>query len=209
MRTESAVIYPESWTAPLPLERYFDPAASLEVDLGCGKGRFLTERARTCPGVSFLGVDRKLSRIRKTDRKVVRAQLRNVRLLRVEAAYLVEHLLPQRSVRACYVLFPDPWPKRRHHRRRLITPRFVRALHGALEPAGCVHLATDHLDYFERIAELFGGSGLFEPAAPFAAAEAERSEFETLFVRREVRIGRCSFRSLPRPSGGSPRPRIP
>ena len=71
----------------------------------------------------------------------------------MESSYAVRYLLPAESVETFYLLFPDPWPKRRHHRRRLVTPDFLNSVHGALEQNGVVYIATDHLDYFRKIKE--------------------------------------------------------
>jgi tRNA (guanine-N7-)-methyltransferase len=74
-----------------------------------------------------------------------------VRLLRVESSYAVRYLLPAGSVETFYLLFPDPWPKRRHWRRRLVTPDFLDSVHAALDDHGVLLVATDHLDYFREL----------------------------------------------------------
>jgi len=187
----------------LPHDRFLDvldPAAlfgharPLEVDVGCGKGRFLRARAAAQPGVNFLGVDRMRGRLHKLDRKLVRAGLRNVRLVQLEAAYVVERMLPPGSVRTYYVFFPDPWPKRRHHRRRLFSPAFLDALNRTLEPDGCIHAATDHQEYFAAIRSVLDADPRFEETPPFRPAAEERTDFERLFEGQGKPIGRCSFR---------------
>ena len=133
---DSALIAPESWASQLDPFDLFPSEAPLEVDLGCGKGRFLTSRALACPGHNFVGVDRLLARLRKVDKKIARMDLENVRLLRIEVSYAVRYLLPPNSVSVYYIFFPDPWPKKRHHRRRLINPAFLDALHSTLTEDG-------------------------------------------------------------------------
>lgn len=186
-------IRPDSWTEVLRLEDFFEPGRPLEVDVGCGKGRFLTARAMAHPDVSFLGIDRLLVRIRKVAGKVSRHGLSNVRLLRIEAAYAVQYLLPPASVRTFYIFFPDPWPKRRHHRRRLFTPAFIDSLHRTMEPGALLHLATDHLDYFTDIRALFDADARFHETAHFEPSEEERTDFERIFLSQSAPIGRCSF----------------
>ena len=195
-RTASAILHPENWTQRLVLADVFDSQGQLDIDLGCGKGRFLTVRAGKQPDRNFLGIDRLLARLRKVNAKIAREGLTNVRLLRIEAAYAVEFLLPEQSVSTFYILFPDPWPKRRHHRRRLFTPPFMDALHRSLTPDGRVYVATDHLSYYEKIHGLLAGDSRFHEIPAFEPTEDERTEFETLFLQQNKPIGRCGFEKL-------------
>lgn len=136
------------------------PDRLLEVDLGCGDGSFLVAMAREFPDRMFLGVERLLGRVRKVGRKLTRAGLENAWVLRLESRYTVEWLLPEASVGRLHVLCPDPWPKARHHRRRLIQPEFLAAVHRTLRPGGELLFMTDHDGYFawaEDMAERFGG----------------------------------------------------
>jgi tRNA (guanine-N7-)-methyltransferase len=136
-------------TDRLDLEKIFGRNAPLQVDLGCGDGSFLCALAQRMPEKNFLGIERLLGRIRSAARKA--ATLGNVRLLRMESSYAVRYLLPAGSVETFYLLFPDPWPKRRHWRRRIVTGEFLRAINQALAANGRFLVATDHLDYFEKI----------------------------------------------------------
>lgn len=165
----------------------------MEVDLGCGKGRFLLARAARYPGTPILGIDRMLRRIRKIDNRARRMELANLRLLRLDGYYAVTYLLPRRSVSACYVFFPDPWPKKRHHGNRLFHDRFTDALLEVLQPGGALHVATDHLPYFEDIKALLSRRPELVPMAPFVPEEEEKTDFERWFEDRKP-IGRCSFR---------------
>jgi tRNA (guanine-N7-)-methyltransferase len=140
---------PESLTNRLDLEKIFRRKAPLHVDLGCGDGSFLCALAQRLPDKDFLGIERLLGRVRSTARKA--ASLDNVRLLQMESSYAVRYLLPAESVETFYLLFPDPWPKRRHHRRRIVTPDFLNSIHTALRKDGAIYIATDHLDYFRKI----------------------------------------------------------
>ena len=179
---------------PLPLSTCFPrPERPIEVDMGCGKGRFLLARARGCPETNHLGVDRLLGRIRKIDRKAVRAGLDNVRLLRMDAYYATTYLIPPECVRTYYIYFPDPWPKAHHQRHRLFNPAYMDALHRTLLPGGTVHMATDHLPYFAAVADIVRDDRRFELAPVFRPSDAERTDFELLFLG-ERPIGRCSFR---------------
>ena len=139
----------ESLTDRLDLEKIFGRKGPLHVDLGCGDGAFLCALAERVPEKNFLGIERLLGRIRTATRKA--ANIANVRLLRVEGSYAVQYLLPSGSVETFYLLFPDPWPKRRHHRHRIVTPDFLNSVHAVLDENGLLLIATDHVDYFDKI----------------------------------------------------------
>lgn len=189
----STRIFPDNWLGPLPLEGLFARHQPVEIDLGCGKGRFLLARARNHPDLNFLGVDRMLKRIRKIDNRVRRRGDRNIRLLRMEGFYATSFLIPPESIRAYYIFHPDPWPKKRHAENRMFNPRFVDALHRTLEPGGCVHVQTDHLPYFEIIRDILGRDARFGPIDPFVAIPEEKTDFELWYLDKGP-IGRCSFR---------------
>jgi tRNA (guanine-N7-)-methyltransferase len=189
----SARVFSEDGLTPLPLRELFANEAPVEVDVGCGKGRFLLARAKEHPDINYLGIDRMLRRIRKVDRKAVRAGLTNIRLFRMEAYYAISYLIPPETVSAYYVLFPDPWPKKKHHDHRLFNERFIEALHRTLTPGAPVHVATDHLPYFDEIhARLKSATDRFEEIPAWEPAEHERTDFELLFLGRQ-QIGRASF----------------
>src|SRR5215467_9387012 len=116
MPTFSPVIelLPELQGARLNLVELFGRNASLHVDLGCGDGSFLCEMAQQFPKKNFLGIERLTKRVEKVRRKA--EEIENVRVLRADTVFAVRYLLPENSVEAFYLLFPDPWPKRRHQR---------------------------------------------------------------------------------------------
>jgi tRNA (guanine-N7-)-methyltransferase len=203
------IVVPESWTQALSLDALFPrPGGAtrpLAVDVGCGKGRYLLAMARKHPEMNFLGIDRMRSRMVKLGRKLTRADLRHVRLVQVEASYAVRHLLPATSVSRFTIFFPDPWPKRRHHRRRLFCPAFLDDLDRAMEPGALLHIATDHLDYFDAIRALFDADARFRAIPAYEPAEEERTDFELIFVGQGKPIGRASF---VKPAGPRGRPAV-
>ena len=181
-----------SLTAPLDLEKIFERKAPLHVDVGCGDGSFLCALAQRQPDKNFLGIERLSSRIRSSARKA--ACLVNVRLLQIESAYAVCYLLPAESVEMFYLLFPDPWPKRRHYRRRIVTPDFMNSVHTALEKNGAIYIATDDLGYFGKI------KGITGSIAGFATADADRdlpqSKFGLLFRQKGAPIYWLALRKI-------------
>jgi tRNA (guanine-N7-)-methyltransferase len=149
LTTEVCLDPPAHW---IDFEKLFGRKAPVQVDLGCGDGLFLSQMASQQPEKNFLGIERLAKRVTKTARKA--ARLPNMRVLRVDTSDALDFLLPPDSVEAFYLLFPDPWPKRRHHRRRIVTVRFLELIYRALEPNGIFRIATDHADYFRQIEQV-------------------------------------------------------
>ena len=137
------ILQPASYVERLPVERLFDAPQPLEIELGAGDGSFLAAWAAQHPGRNFLAVERLLGRLRKIERKIRRAGLLHVRLMRIEAGYFLEYMLPPGSVSAIHIYFPDPWPKRKHWRNRLINDAFAEVVARAVVPGGVIYLRTD------------------------------------------------------------------
>ncbi len=184
---------PENWLDPCDFKAAFPhPDRPLEVDIGSGKGRFLAARSGKLPAVNFLGIERQLIRVNSSGRRCERAGRDNVRLFRMEGYYAISQMMPPAYVANYYFFFPDPWPKARHERNRLFNPEFMDALHRTLEEGGGLHVATDHLPYFDDIHVLLRNDMRFEETETFEPDEEERTDFELIFAHKQ--IGRCSFR---------------
>ena len=190
---EASVEYiPKSLTEPLNWDEVFPRSAPIEIDLGCGDGAFLMAMARANPEHNFLGIERLLGRVSKVCHKVAREDLKNARVLRIEVAYAVSNLLPAGSIAAFHLLFPDPWPKRRHHRRRAFTTKFLSCVHRALIAGGLFHVATDHPDYFHQIECLIAATETFVVST--AQHDFPPTTFEQKFLTRGISIQRLLLR---------------
>ncbi|MGO8676400.1 MAG: tRNA (guanine(46)-N(7))-methyltransferase TrmB [Limisphaerales bacterium] len=189
------MIYPlTSILDRIDLARLFPAPQPLEVELGSGDGSFLAGYAARHPERNFIGVERLLGRMRKLDRKGRRAGLANLGGVRIESAYFLEYLLPPRSASALHVYFPDPWPKRKHHRHRLINERFPTVAVQALEPGGTVYLRTDDQPYFEQMTAVFAASPAFRPAETPAELAGLPTDFERDFTARGIPTLRAAYR---------------
>jgi len=194
----------DKWREPIDFGALFGRRAPVEIDLGCGKGRFLTARASACPDRDFIGTDRQFSRLQKIRRKAERLGLSNVRLLHAETAYALRYLFSPSSVSACYLFFPDPWPKRKHHRRRIVTPAFMDILARILQADAPLHVATDHDDYFAWVTRIIAADSRFEPSPPFVPTEEEKTDFEVLFTAQGRPVFRVSCRRRDDPALAAP-----
>jgi tRNA (guanine-N7-)-methyltransferase len=204
-------IIPPDYFAPLDIPAIYGRAAPLEVDLGCGDGSFLVACAEANPARDYLGIERLAGRVRRVCRKISFNRAANARVLRVESSYAVQRLLPPASVEVFHLLFPDPWPKRRHWGRRLVTEEFLAAVHRALVPEGTLRIATDQLDYFREIERVATNSSGFirilDPEAPASVSTFEKRfredglEIHRLVLRRvSVAVHFLTFRNQPVPS---------
>ena len=195
---DSLIYQPPNWVDRLDWKQVFGNSRPVEIDLGCGRGGFLLQTAAAQPARNFLGVDRLLGRLRRVDAKAQRQGLANVRLLRIEATYCVGYLVPLSSVAAYHIYFPDPWPKRRHHRRRLFSLEFVTRLQATLAGDGELRVATDHAAYFDQIRAVLTESGLFLEIAGAGAIVGAATDFERKFTAEGRLIHRgCWRRTAP------------
>jgi tRNA (guanine-N7-)-methyltransferase len=174
----------------------FDLTRPLEIEVGCGKGQFLTKRAKENPDCDFLGIERMLERVRLFDGKCRRGCIDNAMVLRLEALYTFHYLLPAHHARRVYVFFPDPWPKKKHHSHRLFGPLFLNALWKRLEIGGRIEFATDHREYFETVCECFAGDSRFKRQEPMPRPKEVWTEFETMFRNQGLPIYNAAWESL-------------
>jgi tRNA (guanine-N7-)-methyltransferase len=187
---------PENYFAPVDATLVFSRGAPLEVDVGCGEGAFIVAMAVKNPAHNFLGIERLLGRVRKVCRRSARAGIGNVRLLRAESFYVVKHLLAPESVSVFHVMFPDPWPKRKHHRRRLINREFLDAARAALRPGGEMRLTTDDADYFRWMQKAAAAHEGFAQAPWPDDPDYPQTDFERRFRALGLPIHRLLLRKI-------------
>ena len=192
-----AIIRVKDPCKPLECPSIYDLSRPLEIEVGCGRGRFLTGRAAQNPDCEFIGVERMLERVHVFDGKTRRMGLTNAHVIRLEALYTFHYLLPEHHARTVYVFFPDPWPKKKHHSHRLFGPLFLNALWKRLEIGGRLEFATDHEEYFHTVEECFAGDARFERVAPMERGPEAWTEFETLFRGQGLPIHSAAWKSLP------------
>lgn len=183
-----------------------DVAAPLElvVEIGFGRGEFLMDLAGKAPHAAHLGVEVSAKRVLKMARRLALQPLVNVRLICATGEQVVRDLLGPAQVAAFWINFPDPWPKKRHQRRRLIQGPFVAALADRLVDAGTLHVATDHADYAEQIdAVLAAEPALANAFAPDPFVREVPGRLHTAYEREWRAEGRAlhfwQYRRRPRP----------
>jgi tRNA (guanine-N7-)-methyltransferase len=181
MTSSDPAVIVEDLCAPLDWRAIFGNDAPVELDLGAGDGGFALAYAREHPEINLLAVERLLGRIRKIEKRAVRFGLSNVRVLRLEFGYFVRYLIPPGSVSIVHIMFPDPWPKRRHWPRRLIQAPFVHDVAAGLKPGGELRFTTDHAHYFETAQAAIAAAGVLKEAALWDWASDPKTDFQQTF----------------------------
>lgn len=174
----------------LDLDAVFGRAAPRTAEIGFGNGENLLALAAAHPERDYLGIEVHRPGVGRVLLGLEQRALSNVRLLCHDAVEVLERHLPEDCLDEILVLFPDPWPKKRHHKRRLIQAPFVTLLAGRLKPGGRVHLATDWAPYAEQMLVVLGAEARLRNLAPqggFVTRPEERAA--TRFERRGERLG--------------------
>ena len=169
----------------------------VELEVGSGKGLFLANAARANPGRNFLGVEisRKYARI--AAERLAKQGIANARVWAGDARDVLARRVPDRSLRAVHVYFPDPWWKKRHKKRRVFTETLLAEIERALQPAGELHVASDVDEYFGLIRELIAASPRFQPRPVPDAKDPEHDlDYLTNFERKYRLEGRPIYRAI-------------
>jgi tRNA (guanine-N7-)-methyltransferase len=194
-------------TLPRPINwaELFGNSNPVEIEIGIGKGTFITEQAKSRPDTNFLGIEWARWFWRYSSDRLRRNNCTNARTVRAEAGYFLTEFVPPESISVLHIYFPDPWPKKRHHKRRLIQDKFMPLVHRILKPLGRLQVVTDHQDYFEQIEPVIRASQLqvVDYNRPGSAADGEF--VGTNFERKYKREGRPFYAiaavKTPSPSG--------
>lgn len=174
--------------APLDLERAFGRHAPKILEIGFGMGETTALLAAAHPGTDYLGVEVHGPGVGALLRRIQTLGLRNVRVIQHDAVEVVERMIAPETLDGVHVFFPDPWPKKRHHKRRLLQPEFVRLLATRMKPGATLHAATDWEDYAVQMLEVLSAEPLLENTANGFAARPESRPL-TKFEARGARLG--------------------
>jgi tRNA (guanine-N7-)-methyltransferase len=175
---------------PLDLAALFGRQAPAELEIGIGSGYFLSRYALDHPELNLLGLDNAGSEVRRTADKCQRLGASNVRVLRVDALYFLEEFPTPGAFQTIHIYYSDPWPKTRHHRRRLWQPRLVPLIERALAPDGILLLKTDVTSYFEVIQQVLGESKLLRcEDTRRIDLEPMSGDYDSNFQRKAVEQG--------------------
>ena len=189
-------IAPGQIDGPLAFASIFGREAPLEIEIGIGKGRFILQEAERRPDTDFFGLEWSLKHLRLAKERAARRGLTNVRFHRADARHVIADLVPAGSAERVHVYCPDPWPKKRHHKRRLFDEATTRHLERVLRPGGYLHVSTDVGDYFEAIVAMVTAVTHLRPADDplFPAAADGKTNYETKYLLAGRAIHRAVFR---------------
>jgi tRNA (guanine-N7-)-methyltransferase len=175
-------------SSPLDFDRVFGRRAPRVLDVGFGMGETTATMAEARPDVDFLAIDVHAPGVGSLLKRIDESGLANVRVMKHDAVEVVSAMIPPASLAGVHVFFPDPWPKKRHHKRRLLAPSFVHELARRLTPAGCLHVATDWEEYAQEVLATLAGEVLLENTADgFAPRPTSRPL--TKFEARGLKLG--------------------
>ena len=173
---------------PLDLDALFGRHAPRILEVGFGMGETTAEIAAAHPHNDYLAIEVHTPGVGSLLKQIDERGLTNIRIVQHDAVEVLEHMVAPATLDGVHVFFPDPWPKKRHHKRRLLKPGFVQLLASRLKPAGYIHVATDWADYAREVLEVMSGEQALEnSAAAFAARPDDRPL--TKFEERGLKLG--------------------
>ncbi len=174
--------------AQLDLDATFGRAAPKVLEIGFGMGDSTATIAASQPETDYLGVEVHTPGVGALLKRIGEGSLANLRIIQHDAVEVLDHMIADQSLDGIHVFFPDPWPKKRHHKRRLIQPALVAKLAEKLKSGGYLHLATDWEDYASQMLEVLSGEATL---ANTAAEYAPRPDYRPLtkFEKRGLRLG--------------------
>lgn len=155
----------------------------LIIEIGFGNGEILIDSALRNPDNNFIGIEVYESGIGQCLIQLSEKKLSNVRLINEDAKHILNHSFKDQAIDQINIFFPDPWPKKKHHKRRLINQEFILLIGKKLKKNGCINIATDWDDYAEQIIDVFNKSNLFKKTNNL------RLNLETKFEKRGLKLG--------------------
>lgn len=172
----------------IDFDRVFGRAAPRVLEIGCGMGETTARIAATTPAVDFVGVEVHAPGVGSLLKLIDLHALANLRVIRHDAVEVVDRMIAPHSLAGIHVFFPDPWPKKRHHKRRLLAPSFVHELALRLAPGGYLHAATDWEEYAQAILATLAAEPLLENTVPGFAPRPDHRPL-TKFEARGLKLG--------------------
>jgi tRNA (guanine-N7-)-methyltransferase len=174
--------------APLDLDRLFGRAAPKILEIGFGMGETTAAIARDHPEHDYLGIEVHTPGVGSLLKRIADLHLENVRIVQHDAVEVLQHMIAPAVLAGVHLFFPDPWPKKRHHKRRLIQPPFVALLASRMKPGATVHACTDWEEYAQQMLQVLSADRALENTA-VGYAERPESRPETKFERRGLDLG--------------------
>jgi len=198
----SVALRPEDLDGRIDFVRIFGRSGPVHIEIGSGKATFLLNEAQARPQANFLGIEWARRYYRYAVDRIGRWGLTNVLIIRTDAVTFLADFVPDGSVACFHVYFPDPWPKKRHHKRRLFCPDNLQHLLRCLKLDGRLRIASDHAEYFEVIKQLITSQGRrleeieFLPTAGAEIGEWVGTNFERKYLKEERPIYTLAVRKI-------------
>jgi tRNA (guanine-N7-)-methyltransferase len=199
---DTVVLRPEDIADKIDFGEIFGRNGAVHIEIGSGKGTFVLNQAKAQSDVDFLGIEWARKYYRYGVDRIGRWGLSNVRMIRTDAAAFIEENVPDDSVDCFHIYFPDPWPKKRHNKRRFLCERNLEQLIRCLKTGGQIRIATDHADYFEQIESIFGDRTdcleeiEFEAAAGAEEGELTGTNYERKYIKDKRSINVIAVRKM-------------
>jgi tRNA (guanine-N7-)-methyltransferase len=193
---------PENLDGKIDFVKVFGRKSPIHIEVGSGRGTFLLNEAKSHPEVDFLGIEWASKYYRYSVDRIGRWGLKNVRIIRTEAAGLITDFVTDGTVECFHIYFPDPWPKKRHHRRRFFDDKNLERLLRCLKPGGTIRAATDHAEYFEQMEKVIKArDDILEKIDFYPTAGASRGEwagtnFERKYLKEQRQIYTIAVRKF-------------
>jgi len=179
---------------PFNLPELFKNDNPVELEIGAGRGDFAVGYCADHPNVNLIAVERKLNYLKRGINKAKQRELTNIRFMNVEVQHFLENYITPKALHVVHIYFPDPWPKKKQQKRRIVQPRLIKALSERIVPGGYLHLRTDHTDYFDHMMKVMSDQEWFEPVETPENVSRYKTGFERRFVADGLPIYYASYK---------------